>query len=58
MTINQVVGTIVIVVAYGCTWYLLLKSTKVVNIIDREGLKHTRVIKRRLKRKKEGGKTQ
>ena len=51
MDIDHVLGIFVILAAYGFTWYLLLKSTKVVNIIDREGLKDTREIKNRLKKK-------
>jgi hypothetical protein len=35
-----------------------LKSTKIVNIIDREDLKYTREIKTRLKRKDLGDKEQ
>jgi proline racemase len=49
MTLNQILGIVVLVVAYGGTWYLLLKSTKIVNTIDQEGLQHTREIKSRLK---------
>ena len=56
MNMNNVLGIFVIVAAYGFTWYLLLKSTKIVNIIDREGLKHTREIKSRLKSEDGGGK--
>ena len=51
MSMNDILGIFVIVVAYGFTWYLLVKSTTIVKIIDREGLKYTREIKRRLKRK-------
>ena len=56
MNMNDVLGIFAIVAAYGFTWYLLLKSTKIVNIIDREGLKHTREIKSRLKSEDGGGK--
>jgi small neutral amino acid transporter SnatA (MarC family) len=56
MSMNHVLGIFVIVAAYGLTWYLLLKSTKIVNIIGREGLKHTREIKSRLKNEDGGDK--
>jgi hypothetical protein len=49
MSLNHVLGIFVILLAYGLTWYLLLKSTKVVNTIDKEELMYTREIKRRLK---------
>jgi hypothetical protein len=51
MSMDHVLGILVILAAYGFTWYLLLKSTRIVNIIDREGLKYTREIKSRLKSK-------
>ncbi|UCD57577.1 MAG: hypothetical protein JSV16_00255 [Candidatus Hydrogenedentota bacterium] len=51
MSIDHVLGILVILGAYGLTWYLLLKSTKIVNIIAREGLKHSSEIKARLKTK-------
>ena len=51
MSMNDILGIFVIVAAYGFTWYLLVKSTTIVKIIDREGLKYTREIKRRLKKK-------
>ena len=51
MSVGQVIGVLVILGAYGLTWYLLLKSIRIVKIIDREGLKHSGEIKTRLKRK-------
>ena len=51
MSVDLILGTVAILGAYGLTWYLLLKSTKIVNIISREGLKHAREIKARLKTK-------
>ena len=56
MSINHLLGILVILVAYGFTWYLLLKSKKIVKIIDKEGLEHIREIKSRLKSKDLGGK--
>jgi len=58
MSINHVLGILVIAAAYGFTWYLLVKSTKIVKMIDREDLKHMREIKSRLKSKDLGGKEQ
>ena len=49
MTVNHVLGILLIVIAYGFTWYLLLKSTRIVRLIDRENLLSMRAIKRRLK---------
>ena len=52
MEIRQVIGILVILGAYGLTWYLLLKSLRIVKIIDREGLEHASEIKARLKMKR------
>jgi hypothetical protein len=49
MSMEQIWGVLAIFAAYGLTWYLLLKSTKIVSIIDREGLEHASEIKARLK---------
>ncbi|UCF96161.1 MAG: hypothetical protein JSV89_13355 [Spirochaetaceae bacterium] len=51
MNIRQLIGIVVILAAYGLTWYFLLKSLSIVRIIDREGLKHAPEIKARLKRR-------
>jgi hypothetical protein len=51
MNLDYVLGILVITVAYGITWYLLVKSANIVHIIDREGLTSTRAIKRRLKQR-------
>ena len=42
MSIENVAGIVVILAAYGLTWYLLLKSTKIVDRIAREGSKPAR----------------
>jgi hypothetical protein len=55
MSIDHVLGILIILAAYGFTWYLLLRSTKIVKIIDREGLEHVREIKNILKRVKDSG---
>ena len=52
MDIRQVVGILVIVGAYGLTWFFLLRSLRIVKIIDREGLDHAGEIKARLKLKR------
>jgi hypothetical protein len=51
MNLRQVTGILIILGAYGLTWYLMLKSLKIVEIIAREGLRHSGEIKARLKRK-------
>lgn len=56
MSITHVLGIVVIVGAYGLTWYLLLKSTHIVNLIHREKLPSTRAIKIRLKHRDHPGK--
>ena len=42
MSVESVSGILVILAAYGLTWYLLLKSTKIVDRIAREGAKAAR----------------
>jgi hypothetical protein len=51
MNVRQLIGILVILGAYGLTWYLLLKSMAIVKMIDREGLNHAGEIKARLKRR-------
>ena len=52
MDVRQVVGILVILGAYGLTWFFLLRSLRIVKIIDREGLDHAGEIKVRLKLKR------
>ena len=40
MSITHLLGILIILVAYGLTWYFLLKSKKIVEIIDKKGLGH------------------
>jgi hypothetical protein len=49
MSLGDAIGIAVLVIAYGLTWVLLLRSLKIVNIIDKEKLKHARQIRTRLK---------
>ena len=42
MSVENVIGIIVILAAYGLTWYLLLKSTKIVDRITRDDAKSAR----------------
>ena len=49
MVLNDVLGISVVVIAYGLSWLLLLRSLKIVKIIDREKLKHVRQIRTRLR---------
>ena len=52
MDIGQVIGILVILGAYGLTWFFLLRSLRIVKIIDQEGLEHACEIKARLKAKR------
>ena len=49
MVLGDVLGIGVVVIAYALTWVLLLRSLKIVNIIDREKLKHASQIRTRLR---------
>ncbi len=51
MNTEQIWGVLAILAAYGLTWYLLLRSTRIVKIIDQEGLQHAGEIEARLKGK-------
>ena len=42
MSVDHILGIFVILGAYGLTWYLLLKSTKIVNNMAEQGAKHAR----------------
>ena len=42
MSVDHILGISVIVGAYGLTWYLLLKSTKIVKNIAEQGSEHAR----------------
>ena len=42
MSVENITGILVILTAYGLTWYLLLKSMKIVDRIAREGAKAAR----------------
>ena len=57
MNVRQVVGILVILGAYGLTWFFLLKSLRIVKIIDKEGLDHASEIKVRLKQKRSLGRS-
>jgi hypothetical protein len=52
MDIRQVIGILIILGAYGLTWFFLLRSLRIVRIIDREGLDHAGEIRSRLKEKR------
>jgi len=52
MDVRQVVGILIIMGAYGLTWFFLLRSLRIVRIIDQEGLDHAGEIKARLKNKR------
>ena len=40
MSVDHILGVLVILGVYGLTWYLLLKSTKIVNNIAEQGSEH------------------
>ena len=45
MTSRDIIAFIVLILAYLITWILFLKSLKIVDIIDREKLKHLNEIR-------------
>lgn len=45
MNINIILGIAVIIIAYGATWFLLIKSKKRVDIIYKKGLHNLEEIK-------------
>jgi hypothetical protein len=49
MAVSDILGIGVMVIAYGATWILLLRSLMIVKIIDKEELKHAPQIKARLR---------
>lgn len=49
MGFNHFLGILVILAGYSFTWYLLFKSKKILQTIDKEGLEHIREIKSRIK---------
>ena len=49
MNVDHMLGILVILGAYGLTWYLLLKSTEIVNSIAEQGSKHAREAEPELK---------
>jgi hypothetical protein len=57
MNVRQVVGILIVLGAYGLTWFFLLKSLRIVKIIDKEGLDHASEIKIRFKQKRSLGRS-
>ena len=49
MALSDIFGIGIVVIAYGLSWILLPRSLRIVNIIDREKLKHARQIRIRLR---------
>ncbi len=56
MTLDHILGIVVIAIAYGTLWYLVLHGRKTIERIEGNGLKHLREIKQELglKREKNG----
>ncbi len=48
MDLNLFLGIIAIISGYGMTWFLLLKSRKIIKIIDKKKLEHLREIQKEL----------
>jgi hypothetical protein len=42
MNVDHILGIVAILGAYGLTWYLLLKSTRIVNDLAEQGSTHAR----------------
>lgn len=53
MFLNHILGIIIIVIAYGMLWYLVLYARKIIEKIDDNRLKSLREIKRELGLNKE-----
>jgi len=53
MSLNHILGIIIIVIAYGMLWYLVLYARKIIERIDDNRLKSLREIKRKLGLNKE-----
>ena len=51
MAFHDIIALIVLFSAYILTWFLFFKSLRIVNIIDREKLKHLNQIRDRLFRR-------
>ena len=48
MNTDLILGLVIILLAYGFMWFLLIKSLKIVNIIDEKGLQRVNDIKEEL----------
>ncbi len=48
MSLNHILGIIIITVAYGMLWYLVLYGRKIIEEIDDNSLRSLREIKRKL----------
>ena len=48
MSLNHILGAIIIIIAYGMLWYLVLYGRKIIEKIDGNGLRSLREIKREL----------
>lgn len=53
MTLEQILGSAIVVAAYGALWYLVIYSRKIVEKIDSNELKRLREIKQELGMTKE-----
>ena len=53
MYLNHILGVIIITIAYGLLWYLVLYSRKIIEKIDDKRLRSLREIKRELRLTKE-----
>lgn len=53
MSLEQILGSVVVVAAYGVLWYLVIYSRRIVEKIDSNELKRLREIKQELGMKKE-----
>jgi hypothetical protein len=48
MSLTDIIALVVLLLAYGLTWLLFLRSMRIIKFIDRENLKHMRQIRERL----------
>ena len=54
MPFGDILGIAVLALAYGFTWILLIRSLRIVRVIDTEKLKHIDQIRQRVKPGKSG----
>ncbi len=57
MSISDIIVLIVLFIAYGLTWFLFLRSLKIINLIDKDNLHHIEQIRQRSENRNSRDKT-